>query len=125
MHGVSAGCGSKPGARQSAYYRHSPDAATVCQYLNANTEFSVCMTQDDTVMTYIWQFSNYFILFYYFIFILLNHIESCLSIFCKNLSTLVLNFVKKKEVYTSLVHMCELWSIKKPHFSKKVGLVRF
>ena len=49
MHGVCAGCGSKPRARQSAYYRHSPDAATVCQYLNANTEFSVCITQDNTV----------------------------------------------------------------------------
>ena len=49
MHGVCASCGSKPGARQSAYYRHSPGVATVCQYLNANTEFSVCITQDDTL----------------------------------------------------------------------------
>ena len=48
-HEPCAGCGSKPKARQSAYYRHSPDATTVCKILNANTEFSVYINQEDTL----------------------------------------------------------------------------
>ena len=53
-----------------------------------------------------------------------SYIESCLSFFCKNLSTLVLNFVKKKR--SRLVYaytcMCELGQSKN---FKKVGLIRF
>ena len=49
MHKVCAGCGAKPKARQSAYTRHSPDAESVCQYLNEHTEFSLSLTQEDTL----------------------------------------------------------------------------
>lgn len=48
-HDPCAGCGLIPKVRQSAFYRHSPDAATVCEILNTNTEFNVCLTEEDTL----------------------------------------------------------------------------
>ena len=55
MHKVCAGCGAKPKARQSAYTRHSPDAESVCQYLNEHTEFSfVVNTRRYLVQVMLW-----------------------------------------------------------------------
>ena len=47
QHHPCAGCDAKPKAREGPYTRHSPDALTVCQYLNERTEFEVNLTQED------------------------------------------------------------------------------
>ena len=48
MHHPCAGCGAKPKARQNAYARHSPDPATISQYLCERTEFGMTFTPTDT-----------------------------------------------------------------------------
>ena len=46
---VLAGCGTKPKVRESPYFRHSPDAEMVCQYLNEHTEFNLSLKQEDSI----------------------------------------------------------------------------
>ena len=42
-----AGCTAKPKFRQDAYTRHSPDAATISNYLHEKTRFDARLTPTD------------------------------------------------------------------------------
>ena len=49
IHHPCAGCGAKPKFRQGAYTRHSPDAATISDYLHERTGFDARLTPTDTL----------------------------------------------------------------------------